>query len=289
MIIVRIKCGLGNQLFQYAAAYALSKRLNQPFLLYFGASDRPFRLNQLNVFVKTLIPEENLPHEFTIMKNRYVNDSLSKLGITQHLFGKWLYFRERGEECLEEFLAINEKNENIYMDGYFQSDECFKQYRNDLLRQFQPSYPAEASYVQALEQIKGCNSVAVHVRRGDFLASPHPFHYQLPADYYRRAITYMRERLETPIFFWFSEDYEWIYGNFDIEKDFRFVKIKTANGDIDDMMLMRNCNHIITANSTFSWWGAWLNENENGICVVPEKPFGIRQMIPDSWIKFPVE
>ncbi len=76
MIIVRIKCGLGNQLFQYAAGYALSKRLKQPFLLYFGFPDRSFRLNQLNIFVKTLIPEEDLPHEFTMMKIKQYREDL---------------------------------------------------------------------------------------------------------------------------------------------------------------------------------------------------------------------
>ena len=72
------------------------------------------------------------------------------------------------------------------------------------------------------------------------------------------------------------------------ERDFRFINIKTENGDIDDMMLMKNCKHIITANSTFSWWAAWLNEHEDAICIAPAKPFGVTEMIPDNWVKFPV-
>ncbi len=60
------------------------------------------------------------------------------------------------------------------------------------------------------------------------------------------------------------------------------------NSDIDDMMLMKNCKHIITANSTFSWWAAWLNEHEDAMCIVPAKPFGIKEMIPDNWVKIPV-
>ena len=77
----------------------------------------------------------------------------------------------------------------------------------------------------------------------------------------------------------------WVKKHIGMSPDFRFIQMKTKHGDIDDMMLMKNCNHIITANSTFSWWAAWLNEKENVIRVVPQKPYGMNEMIPEGWIK----
>ena len=78
---------------------------------------------------------------------------------------------------------------------------------------------------------------------------------------------------------------EWVKEHVGSSDDFRFVRIHTKHGDIDDMMLMKNCKHIITANSTFSWWAAWLNENDNAIRIVPEKPYGMEGMIPTEWRK----
>ena len=288
MIIMRIKGGLANQLFQYAAAWALSKRLQQPFTLFFDevAEKRAFRLNQLNTQVKTVLKPDDMPPEFVVIKNKHVNKALKKLEFAQYQFGDWLYFQQLGDEFQKEFFTVNARN--IYLDGYFQCKSYFEKYRADLLRQFSPSYQNGSGYIQVLEQIKSCNSVAIHVRRGDFQLSKSSFHYLLSEMYYRRAIDYVKKRLKKPVFFWFSEDFDWIYNNFSHEEDFRFLKTRNKNGDIDDMMLMKNCNHIITANSTFSWWSAWLNENEDAIRIVPEKQYITEGSIPESWIKLPI-
>ena len=107
MIIVRIKCGLGNQLFQYATAWALSKRLKQPFALFLSASDgRAFRLDQLNVSVKTVVKLEDMPQEFEVMNNPNVNNALTKLDISIHQFGDWLYFKQLKDEFQEDFFVV---------------------------------------------------------------------------------------------------------------------------------------------------------------------------------------
>ena len=288
MIIMRMQGGLGNQLFQYAAAWALSKRLQQPFGLYVNElkEDRAFRLSQLNISVKKVLKPEEMFPEFSVINNKYVNQALRKLDIAQWSFGNCLYFQQLEDRFQEEFFTV--QAENIYLNGFFQCIKYFKEYRTDLLRQFTPAYAAESSYIRMLDQIQHCNSVAVHVRRGDFQLSPHRFHYLLTETYYKKAIAYIRERVPSPVFFWFSEDYEWIYETFGHEDNFYFPGIPSENGDINDIMLMKQCKHIIMANSTFSWWGAWLNEQEGAICIVPEKPFITEGSIPDSWIKFPV-
>lgn len=286
MIIVRIKYGLGNQLFQYAAAYALSRRLNQPFLLEcLPADQRPYRLDCLNIISETIKNPEQIPRELFIINNKYVKRAMRALHLQYCCFWNVAFL---WEICgfVKEFFTVNANT--VYLDGFFQSELLFKPYKAELQKQFTPRYSAGSSYLQVLNEINNCNSVAVHVRRGDFTTSFHPFHYLLTEGYYIGAIEYIRKRVEPPVFYWFAEDFEWVREHFTEERDFRFVNIKTQNSDIDDMMLMKNCKHIITANSTFSWWAAWLNEHEDAICIAPAKPFGVTEMIPDNWVKLPV-
>ena len=209
MIIVRIKEGLGNQMFQYATAYALAKRLNQPLLLFPDKDNknRPFRLNLLNIN-ETVIKSNKLPLNIKLIRNRYMNYVLRKLHLiklsrqdqyVQFQLGKWLYFSERQNGFQEALLALN--SENLFLNGFFLSHSLFEKCRKDLLTRFIPSYPGETDFINTLNQIKGCNSVAVHVRRGDYQISNHPYHYLLGEGYYRRAIAYIRERVETPVFF----------------------------------------------------------------------------------------
>ena len=291
MIIMRIKGGLGNQMFQYAAAYALSKRLQQLMKLDFALTRNmtqfKFKLNHLNASDAILVDQSELPFKIGLIKNLYINKLLRVLNLPKHKCGEYLYILETRSQICDELFTINENN--LYLDGYFQSEKYFKEYREDLLKQFVPNYPAEQDYLQMLSDIQKCNAVAVHVRRGDFKKDHSSYHYLLEDAYYKRAIDYIRTRVENPVFFWFSNDFDWVKDKFGDEPDFRFVRINTTYGDIDDMMLMKNCNHIITANSTFSWWSAWLNEHEDCIRVVPEKKYGMDGMIPEDWIKLPIE
>ena len=288
MIIGKITEGFGNQLFQYTAAWVLSKRLQQQLVLFpdVEMEDRLLRLKRLNVSAKSVIKYEELPFALKILTHKQVKSLFRRLRKTSYQLSDWLYFRQLYDKFQEDFFTVNAPN--VFLDGYFQCESYFREYRAELLEQFRPAYTMEPQSVQMLEQIRSCNSVAVHVRRGDFQQSSHRFHYLLTADYYRRAMAFMKERLEDPQFFWFSEDFDWIHENFRNEKEFHFVETKTEDADIDDVMLMKNCRHIITANSSFSWWGAWLNEHEDAIRVVPDKQFMTEGTIPDTWVKLPV-
>ena len=287
MIVMRIKGGLGNQLFQYSAAYALSKRLNQPFVFnpaFTGnMTQRGYKFSELKVDVNNVMSDESLPSKVIRLKSKYINKAARILNQKIHNCGEYTYLLETRDEFVPEFETITAPN--IYVDGYFQTEEYFKQYRSDLLSQFQPNYKAEDPFLKVLDQIQHHNSVAVHVRRSDFKKDSNPFHYLLDENYYRKAVCFIRSKVQSPVFFWFSDDMEWVKTHIGDDQDFIFVSIKTSHGDIDDMMLMKNCNHIITANSTFSWWAAWLNEHEDAIRVVPEKPYGMDGMIPAGWIK----
>lgn len=287
MITMRIKGGLGNQLFQYAVAYALSKRLNQPFRFdpsFTGnMTARSYKILELNCNVDSIVEEEQLPIMIRFLKNAYINKACRLLNLSKHRCGNYIYWIETKDVWQADFLKIS--CENLYVDGYFQSEEYFKKYRADLLKQFTPRYEPEQQYLTILERVRKKNTVAVHVRRGDFKKDNNPFHYLLDANYYRRAVEYIREKVDNPEFFWFSDDMIWVKEHIGEMDDFHFVTIRTTHGDIDDMMLMKNCNHIITANSTFSWWAAWLNENDDSIRIVPQKPYGMDGMIPNGWMR----
>lgn len=287
MIVMRIKGGLGNQLFQYAAAYALSKRLGQEFAFdpYFTTNMtlRGYKIPQLCISCDKIVSAEQLPGKVQILKNACVNKACRILNMAKHRCGDYLYWLETKDEWQADFFTI--ESENLYVDGYFQSEDYFKNYRTELLEQFRPNYEPEEEYLKTLGIIKKCTSVAVHVRRSDFKKDNCKFHYLLDEDYYKKAISEMKKRVENPIFFWFSDDMKWVKEHIGEEDHFRYVNIKTSHGDIDDMMLMKNCSHIITANSTFSWWAAWLNEHNDAIRIVPQKAYGMERMIPNGWIK----
>lgn len=287
MITMRIKGGLGNQLFQYAAAYALANRLNQPFGFNPSFSNnmtpRGYKLSYLKTECDRIVKDDELPYKVNFLKKKYPNKLLRVMNHHKTNCGKYAYWIETRDEWQPNFFKIDYPN--IYVDGYFQSQDYFKEYRESLLKQFLPSYEPEIAFIDAQKKIHLCNSVAVHVRRSDFTKDGHAYHYLLDKDYYISAVSFMKAKLETPTFFWFSDDINWVKHNIGDNKDFVFVNIQTPHCDIDDMMLMKSCKHIITANSTFSWWAAWLNENNSAIKIVPQKPYGMDGMIPNEWIK----
>ena len=293
MITIRIKGGLGNQLFQYAAAYSLTKRLNQKLELdssFFSQQTlRGFKLSRLNISFADVA--EVQPAFVELYKSKYLNRVLREANIRVLPCGSGRkYLLETCSDIVPEFFTIDQTN--IYMDGYYQSEEYFGTCRNELIEQFTPNYPNEQEYEDALFKVTGCESVAVHVRRGDFLSAQNdsnPNHYLLGERYYYNALKYVNEHLENPVFFWFSDDINWVRQNFGEKENFRFVGLHTKHADIDEMMLMKNCKHIIAANSTFSWWASWLNEYENALHICPAKRYGNLHMIPENWIKIGVE
>lgn len=294
MVIVRIKGGLGNQLFQYAAGYALARRMNTELIIdtsFFPSQTlRGYRLNKLKIENVKVLDSAQTPM-VALLNNRYINKAFRKMHRTITPCGKeFVYLLENKLGIEEELFSLSRKN--IYLDGYYQSEQYFSEYRKEILCQFVQKYELETEYLKKECEVKNVNSIAVHVRRGDFLKAQNdsnPRHYLLGKKYYEKAIKYIRNGVKEPIFFWFSDDINWVKDNFGVQTDFRFISLKTKNSDIDEMMLMRNCKHIIAANSTFSWWSAWLNENKEAIKIVPEKAYGIPEMIPEDWIKISTE
>lgn len=292
MIIVRIRGGLGNQLFQYAAGYALAERLGQPLVVdvsfFSKQSLRNYRISKMMIEYDSFIDDFQLPLSVRILKNKYVNKFLRKVGCESLYIGNsYTYILERDYSDITSAL-FDVQSKDIYLDGYFQAEVYFASIKAKIYKQYIPLYEKSDAVNKILSQIEGCNAIAVHVRRGDFIEEKKKrsiYHYLLDENYYIRALKYIQDLVRNPVLFWFSDDIDWVKKNFGIKENFRFVSFKSENRDIDDMYLMSKCKHIIAANSTFSWWGAYLNTNENAIRVVPERAFGGKYMIPVGWVK----
>lgn len=294
MVIVRAKGGLGNQLFQYAAGYSYAMRRNEK--LYIDTSFYPrqtlrgYKLDKFNTLYESeLSTSANLLVK--VFCNKYVNKILRVLKISTIRAGKDFIYLLETKAGQEEFFYSYKKS--VFLEGYFQSERYFRRYRQDLLEQLTQKYEPEQEYLDVLNAVENCNSVAVHVRRGDYLKAQYdrnPRHYLLGKEYYHNAIAYMEQKLNNAEYFWFSDDIEWVKNNFSVnEKKHHFISLNTVNADIDEMMLMSKCKNIIAANSTFSWWSAWLNTNRQAIKTVPEKRYGNVYMIPENWVKISVD
>lgn len=274
MIITKISDGLGNQLFMYACGYALSKRLNTKLKLDISYLDtsplRTYELNKLNICFDIL---------FTVDPCRYY---LLKVFCRKimHAWMKCRYslFKEKYEYKFDSDI-LNIKD-NTYLNGYWQSEKYFKSYRNDLLKMFTPKYELSDGCKNYIHWVHNNNSVAIHVRRGDYVA----LGICIGNEYYDKAITYIEKKIESPVYYVFSDD---LYYAKDMFKDkqgiYNYVKYESSNLGLDDFFIMKECDHIIMANSSFSWWAAWLNNNDDKIVVCPKYEQREGDFYPEEW------
>lgn len=283
MIVSRLVGGLGNQMFQYALGYTLS-RLNSSTLKldvsdFYNSKIAAQRVYELNIFDI----RDNLLHRG---KGHDVLSYLLKRRISP---GLGRTFKEQKFEFDKDVLKLRG---NIYLDGYWQSYKYFQNYSKDIreIFTFRKSISSTSSRVANL--IKGSNSVSLHVRRGDYVhdKSTNLYHGSLPTDYYLKSVRHLNKKLKNPKFFIFSDDPAWVKNNIKIGKNSVYVAHNKGDSSWQDMYLMSLCKHNIIANSTFSWWGAWLNNNENKYVIAPKHWFRNKKqdtsdLIPSEWIR----
>ncbi len=285
MIIVKIVGGLGNQMFQYAYAKALnSKGYNvkldisvfETYRLHGG-----YQLDKYNISLKVASSKETNK----LYKNSFLSKIAKRLSI------------QNGNLLEEKSLLYDERLVNIkdnkYITGYFQNERYFKEIREILLKEFTLKEQSTA-YTQEISNVIMAtkNSCSLHVRRGDFTNSTNiSIHGTCTVEYYQKAIEYMKEYADSVKYFIFSDDIEWTKNNLKIENAV-YIDSKEKRLPHEDIYLMSLCNHNIIANSSFSWWGAWSNDNKDKIVVAPKKWFinlklldQSRDIIPKSWIQ----
>jgi hypothetical protein len=286
--------GLGNQMFQYAAAKSLSLRLqtNLKIDLSFYAQHRhkswcwDYELNIFNLGVKVI-------HK-------------SFKGISQCYIKPFFEKKEKGKKnllflglfCDENATLYDVRFENlkngITLLGYFQNEAYFKDYCEEIRKDFVFNPPINEQNCKIANEISACNAVSLHVRRGDYLSNKNAVNTfaNLSIEYYHAAIQKILEKVKTPCFFIFSDDMEWAKQQFH-EYNCRFVNINHGKDSFNDMRLMSFCQHNIIANSSFSWWGAYLNSHSEKIVIAPKNWFKneeqnhitVQNLIPTEWTK----
>jgi hypothetical protein len=280
MVITKITGGLGNQMFQYAIAKSIALKKNDTFKLDISAYEtyklhNGYRLNIFNI-------EENIATLDEISNLRGNNSNLFKILEKLGLYKKSTNYKEKERTIFDKNVF---EYSDIYLDGYWQNEKYFVDIRDILLKELTPKEEISKAAKRYLEDIQNTQSVSLHVRRGDYLK--HPEIGLLDLDYYKKTYEYIVQKIENPMFYIFSNDMAWCEEKFDFIENKVFIK-ETKN-EIDDLMLMKNCKHNIVANSSFSWWGAWLNENSQKIVFAPKKWMAINpnnyKWTPDNWIE----
>lgn len=186
--------------------------------------------------------------------------------------------------------GINNLPKDCYLSGYWQSEKYFADFADQIRADFKFQKVMEGMNAELARNISKVNAVSLHVRRGDYINNPVTMatHGLCSLEYYRDAIRYVIERVEAPQFFIFSDDTEWVKNNLKIDFPALYVQHNRGKESYNDMRLMSLCRHHIIANSSFSWWGAWLNPNRDKIVVAPRKWFAnqtdVQDLFPQGWV-----
>lgn len=186
---------------------------------------------------------------------------------------------------------MNKSDDDVYLDGYWQCEKYFSDFKNELKKQYLYSSDRVLQYIQNL-QIDDVNTVAVHIRLGDYSDKKmrsSRYNSIIRPDYYMHAIKEMKKRKDEARFFIFSNDIERakiLLGN---SVKYTIVNEDRKLSDMEEFQVMSACGNHIISNSTFSWWAAWLSKNEKGIKIAPDVFFGNAEIIPSDWIKIKTE
>lgn len=291
MIVVKLIGGLGNQMFQYATARKLSQKKYAKLKfdtngLSLESTPREYSLGVFNIQESFASLEEI--ESLKNWQDDYISLILKKIGFFPKIFTKKTFIVEKSFRFDPEILDLKD---NVYLQGYWQTEKYFEDVENVIRREFTLKEEYSIENKEITKEIKNSNAVSVHVRRGDYAKDQktNKFHGLCPIDYYNDAIKKIAKKIEKPIFYVFSDDIDWVKKNLKFNYPVRYV----SNGilkDYEELMLMSYCKHNIIANSSFSWWGAWLNSNPEKIVIAPKKWFNdpnvdTSDLIPENWIR----
>ena len=295
--IVKLMGGLGNQMFQYAFGKQLEKK-HKCEVLY-----------DLSWF--ELIKRKRLENPENFAESIYISNCA--LGIFPNLEIKIASEKEIKKVCFPRFNKIRrlfgikpksgivleknafiyepgllEKRGSCYFEGYFQNEKYFLDMKDELIKTFElPELKPEDEYNKnLLQKIQSCeNPVFIHVRRADYVK----LDWVISQNYYKNAVKYIKERVENPKFFVFGVgDIDYIKTKFDIGEEFEIIgdNNKTNENFYEDLRLMMACKHAIIANSSYSWWAAWLSSQNKGIIIAPSPWIdGQSEVIFEDWVK----
>lgn len=278
MIVCKLIGGLGNQLFQYAYTETLSKQLNEDFCF-----DISFYGNELPAIFRLNIANRKVADESALCDYKCAELQQKIYHVLQKVI-RTINHEKIGERIFQcyswngycfnfdpfYYSSINSKYRgggyrNKYVYGYFQSEKYFKAEEKMLREQFSTDVGKDALSYE--NKIRETNAVAFHIRLGDYQKKKNKYLNVCTDFYYENAVRYICEHVQNPQFFVFTNDIEQAGKKYFIPDNAVFV---TGTCDYEDLMLMKKCKHFIISNSTFSWWGSYLSENEKKIVVAPD-------------------
>jgi hypothetical protein len=270
-------------MFQYAAAAGVTSARGEELVL----DVRSFENDPLRVFgldrwrVQARIASKAELKPFSRVSST-IYRRLAKTGIRTR------YYYELG---LDYDPTLAEKAEVRYLDGYFQCARYFEHIRDRLLMEFVPRAPLTATNTELLRLARATPSISIHVRRCDYVSVPENAvkHGACGLDYYRAAVAHVMRLSQNPIWLVFSDDLEWSRMHLQLPGEVRFVDQNHDAPEVD-IYLMSQCKHNICANSSFSWWGGWLNATVGKTVVAPAAWFAVPQfssndLVPPAWVR----
>lgn len=285
-VVVGLSGGLGNQMFQYAAGRSLAVRLGVPLTLdlswFAGKSERQYALKAFQI-------EATLSYQCEWMP------ALGRKWISR-ISRRWLshildvpVWREQHFHYSKEFKLLSKP---VYLEGYWQSEHYFKEVSTYLTQEFRLRKPLPLASINLLDEIKNCDAICVHVRRGDYLSNPAAakVHGTCSADYYRAGVVELSQGLTKPHCYVFSDDPAWVRHNITLDYPMTVIDINSPQDAHLDLALMAACSHYLIANSSLSWWGAWMGSHKTKKVIAPANWFikadkDTRDLLPESWLK----
>lgn len=275
-IISELTGGFGNQLFAYATAYAVAKENKGTLYIDTYMSDngmtRELGIDKLNIEY-----EKRITYKY---KRDIINRAIFNKIRRQNAIG-WgtKICKENGNFVYHP--EIMKQDKDVLLSGYWQSNKYFDKYIEDIRKMYTPKAGFSEDAKELLELVSKENTVAVHIRRGDYLEAD----INLTLDYFERAFEIIEEKVEKPLYCFFSDDIAWVKENFGEKENYCFISDMKNIGYIEEFFVMSACAHQVISNSSFSWWAAYLNKNPEKIVTAPVVEFWKGDFYPEEWIK----
>jgi len=292
ILIVKLVGGLGNQMFQYAAARAASCRTKIPFKLditfYKKSNLRSYRLNHFNI-IENIATEDDIKRFIIPSKRKtlqYCNYIIKKKIFCSNSFRR---IKQISTKYCQDIFNIKGSS---YITGYWQSEKYFIDKTEIIRKELTVKNEPDEKNSKYLKFINETNSVSLHIRRGDYAYNPEAYktYGLLDLDYYTKAIEYISDRVKRINIFAFSDDISWVKKEIKTRFPIYYIDFNGADKDYEDLRLMYNCKHHIIANSSFSWWGAWLSDNPRKIVIAPmnwyaKRDINSEDIYGNNWIR----
>jgi hypothetical protein len=285
VIVTRLQGGLGNQMFQYAAGLSLALARQTQLKLDLalldsrdGRTPRTYELDRFRISAERATPEQ-------------LEGLLAKRPLAARISRRLDPRAAARERHFHYDPAVMRLPDDSCLEGYWQSERYFAHAAARVRQEFGFRNEPSGQNAELAREIAARTAVSLHVRRGDYASDPatRAVHGLCSVDYYRRAAAFIAERVRDPVFVLFSDDPEWARTHLDLGGETLAVDHNGAHNGAEDLRLLSLCRHHIIANSTFSWWGAWLSANPDKIVIAPARWFadGTRDtsdLLPHRWV-----